>query len=132
MIRVKAEQELMSEGPYSLDQDRRHLVLKALREVSSFRGWTLLAAHVRTNHVHCVVLASNKPEKIMNDFKAYASRLLNESGLDEPGRKRWARHGSTKYLWTLEQATAAVNYVLFQQGEAMATYDGVGATDWRT
>src|SRR5438445_9455717 len=79
IIRVKAEQELMSEGPYSLDQDRRHLVLKALREVSSFRGWTLLAAHVRTNHVHCVVLASNKPEKIMNDFKAHASRLLNES-----------------------------------------------------
>ena len=30
------------------------------------------------------------PERIMSDFKAYASRYLNRMSLDEPIRKRWA------------------------------------------
>jgi len=35
---------------------------------------------------------------VMNDFKAYASRWRNRMGLDGPNRKRWARHGSTRWL----------------------------------
>jgi hypothetical protein len=34
----------------------------------------------------------------MNDMKSYASRRLNQLGLDEPARRRWARHGSTRWL----------------------------------
>jgi hypothetical protein len=34
----------------------------------------------------------------MNDFKAYSSRRMNEAALDTKDRKRWARHGSTRYL----------------------------------
>ena len=40
------------------------------------------------------------PEKVMNDFKTYASRRLTEAGFDTRDRKRWTRHGSTKYIWT--------------------------------
>jgi hypothetical protein len=35
---------------------------------------SLLAAHVRTNHVPVVVEAEVRPETIMNTFKSYASR----------------------------------------------------------
>ena len=38
------------------------------------RGWSLLAAHVRSNHVHTVVEAEVPPERVMGDFKTYASR----------------------------------------------------------
>ena len=56
----------------------------------------------------------------MNDFKAYASRCLNRMRLDEPDRKRWARHGSTRWLWKPQYVSAAMQYVLAQQGEAMS------------
>ena len=58
----------------------------------------LLAAHVRSNHVHTVVDAEIPLERIMSDFKAYAGRRLNRLRLDELNRKRWARHGSTRRL----------------------------------
>src|SRR5262249_2529101 len=38
---------------------------------------------MRTNHVHIIVDAEAPPEKIMNDFKAYASRALNRIEGDE-------------------------------------------------
>jgi hypothetical protein len=45
----------MDHPPYCLDRVRRDAVLEAIQEVCSNRRWTLLAAHVRTNHVHTVV-----------------------------------------------------------------------------
>src|SRR6266498_1875166 len=85
--------------PYHLDQARRDAVLEAIQEVCGHRGWGLLAAHVRSNHVHTVVEAEVPPERVLSDFKAYASRRLNRMRLDQPNRKRWARHGSTRWLW---------------------------------
>jgi hypothetical protein len=79
---------------------------------------------VRTNHVHVVVRALTTPERIMNDLKAYASRKLNGAGLDATGRKRWSRHGSTRYLWSQEEIAARVDYTLHQQGAPMETFEG--------
>jgi hypothetical protein len=56
---------------------------------------------------------------MMNDFKAYASRALNESRLDSPDCKRWTRHGSTRYINDEAYLAAATNYVLYQQGDPM-------------
>jgi hypothetical protein len=36
--------------------------------------------------------------------------------------KRWTRHGSTRYLWKPEQVSAAVQYVVQKQGEAMHVF----------
>jgi len=96
---VAGETEYLDQAPYQLDGNRRDAVLAAICGVCKFRGWTLLAAHVRSTHVHAVVESEAAPERIMNDFKSYASRQLNRMGLDRPGRKRWARHGSTRWIW---------------------------------
>jgi len=82
----------------------------------------LLAVHVRSNHVHIVLDVPVAPEKAMNELKAYASRSLNRAGLDEPDRRRWSRHGSTRYPWTREQREAAINYVITGQGQKMAAF----------
>ncbi len=74
--------------PYLLDKDRRMTVLDALREVCSYRGWNLWAAHVRTNHVHVIVEAEVRPENVMNALKSYASRSLDRLATDGPDRKR--------------------------------------------
>ncbi|MGA2185569.1 MAG: transposase [Bryobacteraceae bacterium] len=112
----------MDQLPYLLDHGSRAVVLDALREVCWHRGWVLLAAHVRTSHVHAIVESEVRPERVMNDFKSYASRSLNRSGCGEPDRKRWARHGSTRWLWKDEDVREAVRYVVEEQGEPMAVF----------
>jgi REP element-mobilizing transposase RayT len=112
----------MPQPPYWLDREGRAAVLAALRGHCVYRGWSLLAAHVRTNHVRAIVEADVRPEKIMNEFKSYASRELNRPGRDGPDRKRWARHGSTRWLWKDEDVQQALQYVVEEQGEPMALF----------
>jgi REP element-mobilizing transposase RayT len=87
-----------------------------------YREWNLLAAHVRTTHVHVVVEADVAPEKILSDLKSYASRGLNRLGKDASDRKRWARHGSTRWLWKDKDVKDAIRYVVEGQGEPMAVF----------
>jgi REP element-mobilizing transposase RayT len=121
--RAAAERERMDQPPYHLDQIRRDAVVEAIREVCAHRGWRLLAAHVRTNHVHTVVEAEVPPERVMSGFKAYASRRLTQMKLDEPDRKRWARHGSTRWLPRWRSVSSAIHYVLAEQGDVMAVFE---------
>lgn len=124
--RATAGSGLMDQAPYNLDEVRRGVVLAAIQEECTHRGWSLLAAHVRSNHVHAVVGAEVAPERIMGDFKVYASRRLNRMKVDEPGRKRWARHGSTRRLWKPQNVSAAIRYVVDDQGEPMAVFEALG------
>jgi len=120
---VLAERRLMNQPPYRLDAQRRQALLDSIVDGCSQQNWSLLAAHVRTNHVHLVVESEARPERIMNDLKSYASRCLNQLGLDGPLRKRWARHGSTRWLWEPENVSAAIRYVVDEQGERMAVFE---------
>ena len=107
----------LKESPFEMNEAGRKLVLAAILEVCRYRHWHARAVHVRTSHVHAVVTSAASPERIMNDFKAYASRALNRAGI---GRQRyWASHGSTIYLWTHDQVVDKVSYVRDQQGERM-------------
>jgi REP element-mobilizing transposase RayT len=123
--RVLAERQRMDQPPYDMDRNRREAVLAAVRERCADRQWSLLAAHARSTHVHIVVDADAPPERIMNDLKSFASRFLNRLGLDEPSRKRWARHGSTRWLQKQESVSAAIRYVVDEQGDPMAVYEAI-------
>jgi REP element-mobilizing transposase RayT len=120
--RLAAERHLMDQPAYKLDESRRDAVRAAILDRAKQRGWTLLAAHVRTNHVHVIINSDATPEHVMNDLKAYASRNLNALGLDATDRKRWARHGSTRWLPDRDSVDAAIQYVVEKQGDAMAVY----------
>src|SRR5271168_1558659 len=52
----------LKQAPFEMDADQRAVTLKAIREVCDYKHWALLAAHVRTNHVHAVVDADVRPE----------------------------------------------------------------------
>ena len=43
--------------------------------------------------------------------------------LEEPNRKRWARHGSTRWLWKPQHVSAAIQYVVGEQGDAMSAFE---------
>jgi REP element-mobilizing transposase RayT len=118
--RLDATKKLMEQAPYILEAPGRRTVLEAIQEVCAHRAWMLIAAHVRTTHVHVVVEADSPPEHVMHDFKFYATRRLNQ--LQGPRSKRWTRHGSTRYLWKDEDVAGAVEYVIMGQGEPMAVF----------
>ncbi len=80
--RVSAEQRQMKQAPYELDARRRAIVLQAIRDAFTYKPWKVLAAHVRQTHVHAVVAAEEVPEKVLNNFKSFASRALNRAGID--------------------------------------------------
>jgi REP element-mobilizing transposase RayT len=120
--RVILERQRMLQDPYVLDREGRAIVLASLRRHCGYRGWNLLAAHVRSNHVHAIVEAEIRPERIMIEFKSYASRELNHLRSDGPNRRRWARHGSTRWLWKDQDVREAIHYVVEDQGEPMALF----------
>jgi hypothetical protein len=116
---VAASRKAMTEECFGLNARGRWIVLESMQRVCAHRQWGLVAGHVRTTHVHAVVSAPLTPECLLHDFKAYATRALNES---ERSRRRWTRHGSTRYLWTRVDVDVAVDYVVHRQGEPMALY----------
>ena len=82
--------------PITWKKIRRDVVMEAIWEV-----------HARSNHLHTVLDGEVPPVRVMSDFKAYASRRLNLIRLNEPGQKRWAHHGSTRWLWKPRHVSAA-------------------------
>jgi REP element-mobilizing transposase RayT len=118
-----ATRQSLRQEPYYLDEPRRFVVLQTIREVAAHRGWQLWAVHVRTSHVHIVVTATAKPEKVMADFKAWASRRLREAFEEPAERDRWTQHGSTRWINTEPSFAAAISYVVEEQGEPMACFD---------
>jgi len=81
----------MKEKPSIFDKAERNCVLDAVKEVCNFRGYELLAINIRSNHLHAVVSANATPEKIANEFKAYATRRLREAELVTKDKTVWAR-----------------------------------------
>jgi REP element-mobilizing transposase RayT len=122
----RKEQGALKNPAFTLKQSQREIVLQAILKVCRFRRWFAHAAHVRSNHVHIVVSGEERPERMMADFKAYATRCIRTINRDKRLMKKcWTRHGSTKYLWTKESLASAIRYVKNEQGKVMA----FGTTD---
>jgi len=108
--------EMRSE-PLILDTRQRQSVDLAVREVCVNREWLLHALNVRTNHVHTVVsIGSIKPDRVLNAFKAYATRRMRLDGNWTEPRSPWADKGSQRYLWTEQSLALAIDYVVNGQG----------------
>jgi REP element-mobilizing transposase RayT len=106
----------LQNAPIKLYRPMRAVVDAAIREACAFKAWRLAALNVRTNHVHLVVSADRHADVVMRTVKARATFRLREVGLVEAGSPVWTEHGSTIWLWTEQQMTAACRYVLEQQG----------------
>ena len=127
MFQSKRLQDFMrqeiKETPFLIGKTERICILETVREVCDFRGYELLAVNIRTNHLHAVVSANTNPEKIVNEFKAYATRRLRESNLVEKDKTIWARGKSRRYLWKPRHVEIAIEYVLFGQGDEIPDFD---------
>ncbi len=79
-LRNTIYQNRLKSPPFLLNSRCRKLVEEAIREVCTYRHWSLIAINVRTNHGHVVASSNAGSGKMLNDFKAYATRKLRESG----------------------------------------------------
>ena len=116
----KYNRSLLSQPPVvKLSRRQRKAVEEAIRETCKIRKWGFWITNIRTNHVHTVVSAACKPEKILSAFKANATRKLREEGCWNSSRSPWVEKGSKKYLWTEQDVINAVVYVEYDQGEPL-------------
>lgn len=117
---VPLEQAMMKkmlEDPVVLNRHQRQAVAEAIDELCGKRGYGLRARNVRTTHVHSVVSAARSPERIADAMKAFATKRLRELGLIGHAAKVWSRGRSRRYLWKPAHVEAAINYVLYCQGD---------------
>jgi len=110
----------LKEPPWILDEETQPTTLEAILTVCNNRGWFVHGIHVRTTHVHAVVSGGAPPEKMLSDFKAYATRALRSTNPGNQRRHYWTHHGSTRYIWDEVSLRAGIDYVLNQQGTLMA------------
>jgi len=103
-------------APFILGARERQSVKKAIHETCTIRKWDLQALNVRTNHIHTVVTANCDPERVLNAFKANATRQLREDRLWSHPFSAWADKGSKVWLWNERSVANAINYVLYGQG----------------
>ncbi len=109
--------------PFLLNAARRQLVEHAIRDVCSFRAWTLIALNVRTNHVHIVVSGQTSSGKILGDLRAYSTRHIRERNAWNYEQSPWADKGSRRSLWTEEHVGAASDHVINGQGDQLPKFD---------
>ena len=74
--REKEARSAMTQPAYVMGAAERQVVCEAIVQLAKERGWDLLAAHVRTTHVHVVVCAERDPGRLMSDLKQQPARKL--------------------------------------------------------
>ncbi len=114
--REEKEFQQLKHPMMKLDAQQRQVVGQVIAKVCEHRQWSLVTGQVRSNHVHVVVRGDTAPERIMIDFKAYATRELRAQRLITENTQLWTRHGSTRYLNDEASILAACEYVNSQEG----------------
>ena len=114
--RHRYNRQLLKQPLVSLGKKRRAAIKSAIRDTCKIRGWTLWAFNIRTNHVHTVITARCDPERVLIALKANATRQMKETHCWNSDRSPWSRRGSKRRLWTEKDLSAAIGYVLYEQG----------------
>jgi REP element-mobilizing transposase RayT len=114
-----------------LDRSLAEVLVRQFHETAGFRGWEIDAAAVLASHVHLVfgVPGDPDPSALLRDWKSYASRALNRSGLKPVGPRWWADQGSKRRIKDEECRLAAIRYVR-DQPEPLLVWLSEDARRW--
>jgi REP element-mobilizing transposase RayT len=106
---------VMAEAPWTMGEEDREAVARAMLNTAAIRRWRIVRVNVRTNHVHVVVEAPGEsPEHVAQLFKAWATRALKASGRHAGRTKFWTNQASTRHLFDDEDVFEADQYVANQ------------------
>ena len=112
-----------AEAEFILTNKQQEIVLTSICKTSAYFNWSLIAAHVRTNHIHALVRSTINKEKTLAKLKAYATQALKTEFPELHSRKKfWSTHGSTKLIWHEEAVFPVMHYIIAEQGKPTALY----------
>ena len=99
--------------PMVFDDAMKAVVEAAIADHCRYRKWDIVELAVRSNHVHLVIAyAGLRPEAMMGQLKARATRWLRERGLVDVNQPVWVDGpGSRRYLWNERDIVDAAAYV---------------------
>jgi REP element-mobilizing transposase RayT len=110
----------MTESALVLDQDQRRIVETTIAEHCSIRKWHLHAVNCRSNHVHVVVTAPDRPIELPREqFKSWCTRRLKErwrSRLKAVRDHWWSDRGWDEFIDDDASLANVVAYVMECQG----------------
>lgn len=109
----------MTEDVCLLDCEQRRTVEEQIKETCQIRGWHLHAVNCRSSHLHLVVTARIKPERVHSQLKAWCTRALKEHEAtrsvigSRPDMREnwWAERGSQRYVNDEDGLEASILYV---------------------
>ena len=120
----------MKGEPVLVNVEQAATLVNQFQETASHRGWRLVAAAVMANHIHLVVQFEGYVDvhKILGDFKAYGSRVLNQGWGKPPNGTWWTSQGSKRPLPDEAALRNAVQYAMNQHGALSVWCDPEFAT----
>ena len=107
----------MNGPPIFFELAHAETILAQFHETAGHRHWNLLAVAIMFNHFHLVVRVPGdpEPEKILGDFKAYASRTLSRRFGRPASETWWTSGGSKRKLPDRRAELNGINYVATRQ-----------------
>ncbi|MGJ5817140.1 transposase [Paludibaculum fermentans] len=108
--------------PFLLEKPHRELILKTIRKTCEAKTYELLAAHIRTTHLHVILEAPSDPSSCMGALKLACTKALRDACLAGAEENIWAHYGHIRILDAPFAIAKAINYVLEGQGSPMETY----------
>jgi REP element-mobilizing transposase RayT len=110
--------KVMTGEPVCLSGEQAVVLLRQFQETAAYRGWSLDAAAVLSNHVHLVfgVPGDPEPSDLLKSWKSYASRALNREGPQRIAPRWFADGGSKRPLRGELNRVGAIRYVRDQTG----------------
>ena len=113
-------QNLLVQPPVYLNSQHAETLLEQLQETARYRNRTIDVLAIMPDHIHLIAgnYGDPDPEKLLNDWKAYASRALNRLSDWAPPTSRprwWVIGGSKRILRTNPDRVRAIRYVRDQE-----------------
>lgn len=113
--------------PVFFDRDQAQAVADQFRETAAYRGWSILAGAVLSNHFHLLVGVPGDPPPadLLRDFKSYASRRLNRTWGKPPSETWWTAKGSMRRKADWPALRNGVEYIRGQANPYVVWVDDV-------
>ncbi|MBQ6615780.1 MAG: transposase [Thermoguttaceae bacterium] len=123
-------QSLLKTKPVLLSYQKAVLIHEQFEETASFHNWRVIACSIMVNHIHLLVgvLGDPEPKVLLQKFKSYASRKLNQTYPNLDKGRWWTAGGSYRKIDTENSFKRCIEYILTQnapltQWHAQLKYD---------
>jgi REP element-mobilizing transposase RayT len=119
---VRWREQNAKSRPYVLERQHRKLILETICRTCKTRNWPLLAAHIRTTHLHLILDTPTAPERSLGELKRACTKALRAASLATADDRIWANYSHIRILSSRYAITKAIDYVLNGQGAPMDSH----------